>query len=309
MVRSLLVRSILFPCLLLAACATARPHFPTDARAVLGEARANGREVVVFFALPGREQSDRMERLALPAPEVAAALDDGDFASLRLDGAAQKRLYEQWIGGGEGMGLVVLDGDGRPYAARPGPLDPPELAAFVRQCASVRARVLALREAVAAAPKGPDEALALGTQLLELGCRLESEELLLRAAQAGRLEARHRLARLYALDGYCQRARQWLDGVPPTKASDVTLGYVLFKERRHREAAEVLARPAQDPSLGDDRLRACLYLGKALHESGDDAAARVVLQRLSREARGTTFGAAADHTLSHLDSNDHGHTH
>lgn len=303
------VRHALLLPLLFVACATAPVPFARDARAVLGEARANGREVVVFFALEGREQSDRMERQALPDPEVAAALAAGDFASLRLDGVAHKRLYDEWIGGGEGMGLVVLDAEGRPYAARPGPLDPPELAAFVRQCAESRARVRDLRRAVENAPKGPDEALALGTQLLELGCRTESEGLLVRAAQAGRLDARHRLARLYALDGYCQRARQWLDGVPPTRASEVTLGYVLFKERRHREAAQVLAVPANDPSLGDDRLRACLYLGKALHECGDDAAARVVLQRLSREARGTPFGAAADHTLSHLDSNDHGHTH
>lgn len=303
------MRSLPLVAVLLCGCSAPPPSWQGDPRAVLGSARAEGREVVVFFALPGRELSDRMEQAALPDARVAEALRAGGFSCLRLDGAAHARLYAQWVGGGEGMGTVVLDDAGRPYAARPGPLDPPELAAFVSRCAEERPRVRRLRAAVAAKPSGAAEALALGRALLELGCRIESEELLLRAAQGGELEARHRLARLYALDGHVQRARQWLDGVPETPGHAVTLGYVLFKERRPREAVGVLAEAARDPALGDDRLRAALYLGKALHECGEDAAARAVLQRLSREAAGTTFGAAADHSLAHFDSNDHGHTH
>ncbi len=303
------MRSFPLVAVFLCGCAVVPPAWEGEPTVVLGSARAQGREVVVFFALRGRELSDRMEATALPDPQVGAALRAGGFASLRLDGGQYSRLYAQWIGGGEGMGTVVLDGNGQPYAARPGPLDPPELAAFIHRCAEERPQVRSLRDAVAKEPRGAAEALALGRSLLDLGCRIESEELLLRAAQGGEIEARHRLARLYALDGYCQRARQWLDGVPETPGHAVTLGYLLFKERRHKEAVAVLAEPSRDPSLADDRLRAALYLGKALHECGEDDAARAVLSRLSREAAGTTFGAAADHSLAHLDSNNHGHTH
>ena len=265
--------------------------------------------MVVYFALPGREQSDRMERECLPAPETQAALARNGFVSARVDGFEQRRLYSEWVGGGEGMGLCVLDASGRPYAARPGPLDAAEIAALLDLCGKQRERVLALRQRHAEAPLDPRICHELGCTLLELGCRVGAEPLLLQAAQGGELDAHHRLARLHALDGHVVRARQWLRTALPSPAADVTLGYVLFKERRYREAIAQLSRPADDATLGDDSLRARLYLGKSLHEAGDDVSARTVLTRLSQDAKGTTFGAAADHSLSHLDKKDHGHTH
>lgn len=293
----------------LAGCAGTPGRWSDDSAGTLREARAVGRDAVIFFRLAGREQSDRMQRVVLLAPEVTVALDAGGFASLSMDGFAQQRLYSQWIGGGEGMGVCVLDSEGRVYAARPGPQDPPELAAFLRLCASRRQQVLQLRAALARAPVDGKANLALGCALLDLGCRVGTEDLLVRAAQAGEVDANHRLARLFALDGRCERARQWLRAALPSAAADVTLGYVLFKERKHVEAATLLAGPARDPALGDEALRARLYLGKALHECGRDAEARVVLQSLAQDASDSIFGASALHSLTHLDDKDHGHTH
>lgn len=291
------------------ACVSAPEPWAADLLPALSSARKSGRHVVAFFALPGREQSDRMERECIGEPVVRDALRRGGFASVRLDGFQQQRLYGEWVGGGEGMGLCVLDRDGKPYAARPGPLDAPEVAALLDACIANRVRIEGLRAEVAAAPTDAALCHALGCMLLDLGCRVGAEPLLLQAAHGGALDAHHRLARLYALDGHVVRARQWLRTSLPSPAADVTLGYVLFKERRYREAAETLANPAQDPSLGDDALRARLYLAKSLIQSGDKEAARAVLVPLSRDARGSTFGAAADHSIAHLDSGDHDHTH
>ena len=299
----------LLPWLLALGCATPHPAWRPDLMASSSVSRRNGDDLVVFFALPGREQSDRMERECLPAPEVQAALQRHAFVSARIDGFEQQRMYAEWVGGGEGMGLCVLDAEGRPYAARPGPLDAPEVAAMLDLCAGKRALVLDLRRRHAASRLDSRVCHELGCVLLELGCRVGAEPLLMQAAQGGELDAHHRLARLHALDGHIVRARQWLRTALPSPAADVTLGYVLFKERRYLEAAQTLVGPARDATLGDDALRARLYLGKSLHESGDDVSARDILTRLSHDAKGTTFGAAADHSLSHLDKKDHGHTH
>ena len=120
----------------LAACAAA-PRWHDDITAALRQARAGQRELVVFFALPGREASDRMQQ-SLTDDRVLAALGDGGFLAAIADGSVRQHLYATWIGGGEGMGIAVLDGDGRCFAARPGPMDPPEFAAFLRLCARSR---------------------------------------------------------------------------------------------------------------------------------------------------------------------------
>ena len=91
-------------------------------------------------------------------------------------------------------------------------------------------------------------------------------------------------------------------------AAWVTEGYLLYKERRHAEAVAVLAR-ALAGELGDERPRARLFYGKALHEAGRDAEAEAELVALARDAVGTTFAGAALHTLAHLRNPDHGHTH
>lgn len=291
----------------LAAC-TAAPRWQDDVGIALRDARAAERELVVYFALPGRDASDRMQK-SLDDPAVRDALADGGFAAAIADGTARKNLYATWIGGGEGMGIAVLDGKGRCYAARPGPQDPPELAAFLRHCAAARPQLASLRAAVAGASVGPREELALGCLLLDLGCRKECEPLLLLAATAGVDDAQHRLARLYALDGDVVAARRWLASTPRTPSALVTEGYVLFKERKHREAIDMFDRALAGGELGQDRQRALLYLGKALHEDNQDARAVPLLEALAREGTGSTFEAAAAHTLAHLRDPQHGHSH
>lgn len=292
--------------LALAGCASA-PVWQDDVATALSAARRAQRDLVVFFALPGRDVSDRMQR-SLGEPVVGDALAAGDFAAAICDGSVRARLYSQWVGYGEGMGIVVLDSDGRVYASRPGPQDPPELAAFLRRCATLRASLAALRDRPESA-RSPAEQHALGVLFLELGCVRDAEPLLVSAAMAGVADAHHRLARLHALNGNLVRARQWLVNAPQTPASRVTEGYVLWKERRHGEAVQVLEAAARDPRIGDERQRALLYLGKALHDGKQDERAVAVLQALAAEGTGSTFEAAALHTLAHVRDPQHGHDH
>jgi tetratricopeptide (TPR) repeat protein len=298
--------ALLLLALAFAACAAA-PSWQPDVDLALRQARAEQRDLVVFFAQPGRGPSDRMQA-SLKAPEVLAALAEGDFASATADGLHHRNLYQAWIGFGEGMGLAVLDQKGQCYAARPGPMDPPEHAAWLRQCAALRAPLAAARAAVAKAPTPPAQH-ELGCLHLRLGRTKLAEEHLLTAATAGVADARHRLARMHALDGNLTLARRWLAQAPPTGPAQVTEGYLLYKERRHAEAAARLTQALQMPDLGDDRQRARLYLGKALHEDKRDEEARPLLLSLVAEGTGSTFEAAARHTLAHIDDPQHGHDH
>ncbi|HEU4420344.1 MAG TPA: hypothetical protein VFT55_15510, partial [Planctomycetota bacterium] len=274
--------------LLLAACASTATWHP-DLQHALAQSRQSHQDLVVYFALPGREASDRMQA-RLSDPAVAAALREGGFRAAIAAGSSSAGFYSQWVlGGSEGMGIAVLDAAGQVYAARPGPQDPPELAAFLRQCANTRDELAVLR---AMAPGSPHDKYRLGCLLLQLGCRTECEPLLRDAAMAGIVDARHHLARLLALDGNVVAARRWLAGAPRTPAAQVTEGYVLFKERRHAESIAVFEEALQTGQLAEDRQRALLYLGKALHENKQDDRAVPLLQALAAEGTGSTFEAA-----------------
>ncbi|MBK8097300.1 MAG: hypothetical protein IPK26_09340 [Planctomycetes bacterium] len=160
------------------------------------------------------------------------------------------------------MGIAVLDPASDVWAARPGPQDADELAAYLRLCASRRP----LRAAAAKVADAPDDARAkyeFACLRLERGCRVGTEDLFVSAAMAGIHDARHKLARLHALDGNVLSARRWLQDAPKTPEAQVTEGYLLFKERRHAEAVVVLGK-ALDQQLGPERQRALLYYGKAL---------------------------------------------
>ena len=301
-----MIRAALLATLLFAGCASTG-HWQNDVEHASALARDQQHDLVVYFALPGREASDRMQQ-SLQDPLVLDALHDGGFFAAMADGAARSDLRESLIGYGEGMGIAVLDGKGRVYAARPGPQEPAELAAFLRLCVDARAGLRSMRDRTDPITAPMDQHW-LGCQFLQLGCRKEAEPLLLDAAKAGVTDAKHRLARLYALEGDVTRARQWLAAAPRTPAAQVTEGYVLFKERRHREAVNVLEAALQTGDLGDERQRALLYLGKALHEDRQDERALPLLQALAAEGTGSTFEAAAAHTLGHLRDPQHGHAH
>jgi hypothetical protein len=301
-------RGAISAALLLAACSSTAT-WEVDLPQALAASCSSCQDLVVYFALPGREASDRMQS-SLSDPAVSAALRECGFRAAVADGSLHAGFYSRWIGGGsEGMGIAVLDATGHAYAARPGPQDPPELAAFLRQCAAARSELAALRAAAAAQPGNPHEGYRLGCLLLQLGCRTECEVLLRDAAMAGIADARHHLARLFALDGNVEVARQWLAVAPRTPAAQVTEGYVLFKERKHAEAIAVFEAALRTGQLAADRQRALLYLGKALHESNQDDRAVPLLQALAAEGTGSTFEAAAVHTLGHIANPDHGHTH
>jgi tetratricopeptide (TPR) repeat protein len=245
----------------------------------------------------------------LSDPAIAAALRAGGFRAGMAQGSLGAGLYAKWVGGSEGMGIAVLDATGQVYAARPGPQDPAELAAFLCQCADSRAQLSALRAAAASPQAGPHDKYRLGCLLLQLGCRTECEPLLFAAAMAGIVDARHNLARLFALDGNVTAARRWLAEAPRTPAAQVTEGYVLFKERKHKEAVAVFEAALRTGELAEDRQRALLYLGKALHEDKQDDRAVPLLQALAAEGTGSTFEAAATHTLGHIRLPQHGHAH
>lgn len=292
----------------LATSCVAPPEWRDDVPSVLQETRRNGQELCVFFALPGRVQSDRMQA-RIGEPCVMDALAEGSFAAVVADGVERKRLYGEWIGGGEGMGIAVLDGLGYCYAARPGPQDPEQLAAFLRKCSASRGRLQQLRGNLRGAEVSPIDQHELGCLLLDLGCRVHCEPLLIDAALAGVADAKHRLARLYALDGNLNAARRWLKASPRTPEALATEGYVRFKERRHKDAVKVFREALAGKLQGPERQRALLYLGKSLHEGKQDDEAVPILEALSAEGTGSTFEAGARHTLGHIYNPDHGHAH
>lgn len=298
-----LLTSMLF--VLLAGCAA--PEWQRDMQSALSTSRRGAKDLVVYFALPGHDASDFMES-RLPAPVVLQALAAGDFVAVIADGVKRKRMYTEWIGGSEGMGMCVLDGLGYCYAARPGPQDPEQVAAFLNLCASKRAELATLRGRLQQAVVSPMDQHALGCLLLELGCRVHSEPLLTSAAVDGVAESRLGLAHLFALDGNLTAARRWLKTAPKTPAANYIEGYVLFKERRYAEAVKALQSAIATKKLGADRQNALLYLGKSLHQDKRDEQAIPILEALAAEATGSTFEAAASHTLGHIYNPDHGHT-
>jgi uncharacterized protein HemY len=152
---------------------------------------------------------------------------------------------------------------------------------------------------------GPAGQYALGCLLLDLGCRVHSGPLLLHAEVNGVVEARCRLAHLYALDGNVTAARRWLQAAPKTPAAKWIEGYVLFKEQRYPEAVKVLQAALATKQLGVDRQNAMLYLGKSLHQDKHDVQAIAILEALVAEGTGSTFEAAATHTLGHIYNPDH----
>lgn len=288
---------------LLVACATPPP---AAWDAPLGEARAQAHGadalLVVFVALPGRELSDRMEQQALRDPRVLEVLRRHAYVTARIDGFRDATHYAQWIGSGEGMGIAVLDPAGLVGAARPGPQDAPELAAFLEQAAQSRAALAELR-------RNAPRSLARAELLVELGCRREAEPLLRQLAAGGDPRAALLLALLLGQDGRLLDARAALAAVPAGPERDVVDGYICFKERRHAEAVAILERVPSSAVPARERWRAALYRGKALAACGRTEDALAVLQVLAEDARGTTFAGAAEHALTHILDPDHGHAH
>jgi hypothetical protein len=299
--RPLLVSGLL---VLLSGCAA--PEWQRDMQSALSTSRRSAQDLVVYFALPGHDASDFMES-RLAHPMVLDAIAAGDFVAVIADGIERKRMYAEWIGGNEGMGMCVLDGQGYCYAARPGPQDPEQVAAFLNLCVSKRAELAVLRGMLRQPVVGPMDQHELGCLLLELGCRVHAEPLLTSAAVVGVAESRLRLAHLFALDGNLTAARRWLKAAPKTPAAKFIEGYVLFKERRYADAVKALEAAVATKKLGADRQNTLLYLGKSLHQDKRDEQAIPILEALAAEATGSTFEAAATHTLGHIYNPDHGH--
>ncbi|CAN0509583.1 unnamed protein product, partial [Discosporangium mesarthrocarpum] len=174
-------------------------------------------------------------------------------------------------------------------------------------CAACRKEIATLDGMLNQQVIAPLDQRALGCLLLQLGCRVRSEPLLVDAALNHVADAKHRLARLYALDGNINAARRWLRAAPESPAAKATEGYVLFKERRHRDAVMAFDDALKQGLAGAERQRALLYLGKSLHEDRRDDLAKPILEALSKEGTGSTFEAAAVHTLGHIENPDDGH--
>lgn len=291
------------PLLGLTACAAA-PRWGDDLGEAMRAARSNGVDAVVFFRRDGAPESDRTVPQLADA-RVGAALAAGDWVAACVDATNHERLLPEWVGGRDGFGFAIVDAAAQPWAARPGPLDADELAAWLRLCASSRAALLQAKAASEASPADPTAQFELGRLALQLGARRLAEAGLSVAALGGVMDARHRLAKLYALDGDLAKARRWLAGAAPTPAMRLTEGYLLWKERRYDEAAAALEAALAGKQLGDERQWAVLYLGKVWHEQRRDDRAAALLEALVREGTGSLPEASAAHTLRHVRGEPH----
>ncbi|MFM1870614.1 MAG: hypothetical protein RL398_36 [Planctomycetota bacterium] len=283
---------------------TAVPEWGSDLGAVMRAAKSQGADAVVFLRRDGAPESDRTVPQLADA-RVAAALAAGGFVAACVDSAEHERLVPEWVGGRDGFGFAIVDSAARPWAARPGPLDADELAAWLRFCAAHRDELRRLLAACESSPADPTANHALGRLALQLGHRRLAEEALSAAALGGVMDARHRLAKLYALDGDLTKARRWLAGAAATPAMRLTEGYVLWKERRYDEAAAALEAALAGRQLGDERQWAVLYLGKVWHDLRQDDRAAALLDVLVGEGTGSLPEASAAHTLRHLRGEPH----
>jgi tetratricopeptide (TPR) repeat protein len=279
--------------LLLAACAL--PRWQDELLPALAAARAAGRDLVVHFATDAADGP--AAAAGLDEPAVLQALARGGFQAVRCAASANGRLWAEWAGYGPGAGIAVVDASGQPWAARPGPPHPGEVAAFLDLCAARRADLAALRARTARADAQPADQLALGRLLLDLGHCRGAEPLLLDAALSGPPAARHWVARLYAALGQPAQAWPWLRHAPVTPDAELTRGLVLACEGRDEAAVAAFDAALQGGGLGPDRPQALLGLGASLHALRRDDRALPILRALAAEAAGGVGAAAAARLL------------
>jgi thioredoxin-like negative regulator of GroEL len=265
-------------------------------------ARCGASLVLVQVARRDRPLAARMDREVFGDPRVAQLLRE-HFACVRIeDPDAGREAVFPWREESVALASFILDAEGRCNAIWLGAADPASWLAFAERALERAPAIASARARLAGDPSDARARLELGGLLLELGCRELAEENLDFVVASGEdagtssetlVQARERLARLFAESGQCARAREqlcaWslLAGASPSASAsqreraELSRALVLRGERRTSEAVAALEGCLRRDPGGLEAPRVRLELASVRHELGEDALALTELSGLA----------------------------
>lgn len=220
------------------------PLWHTELETALAHARAQDELILCRFALPGRPLDGDLE-IELRDAELSRELAH-DWTCVRFTATEHAQRFSDWVGGGPGMALVILDDTGAPLGARRGFAGAVELRAWLTHAKSLAPRIGELRRAQSPGSPSPGAQLELGELYLELGGELAARRELEAAARAGERDAHLALAQLDTENGAWSSARAhlaaWRDAPSASGAPRAAWveARILHGEYRSSEACEQL---------------------------------------------------------------------
>lgn len=316
----MILRATLALCALCACAALSMLTRPAravgDLAAALEEATASGKLTVVHFGRADRPLCARMQAETLASPAALSAVSDR-FVEIAIDSRAHADAFEQLTGEKGSLATCVVDAKGELVGRLPGFA---ETRAYLRFLDTVERHAAQLASARARARSQPGDLRARGEladALLEVGLEREAGSTL-REATANTTERddaplvaslHERLARLCVLRGDPVEARSHLDEYRRLDPADrahrldravLSEALVLSIERRESEARRLLEdSQSRAPICAEEDAR-LLALGRALHETGDDAGALDRLERLAREHSDSPLLFRAEGLIAHI---------
>jgi tetratricopeptide (TPR) repeat protein len=297
-----------------------------DVPAALGQARREGKLLLLQFTVPGRPACQAMEEETLGAPEVVRRCRE-KFVSARIDVERHPDLFQKTVGGRGSLASCILDDTEDVVSTLAGfaPADD-----FLRFLDRATGRYPALREAREGAAKRPDdpEALAaLGEAYLALDSRRRAEECYEKVVAPGGggggdpawpVLAHERLARIAVSKGQNKEARRHLEEVrrldPEGKRGHedrllLTEGIALGLERRHVESARLLDQALRRFPAGEEADQMKYVLAFVLHQIPENARALEVLEGLLRDHPRSAWVKGAREQIEHIKNPQPDHTH
>jgi tetratricopeptide (TPR) repeat protein len=298
-----------------------------DALAQAGKQR---RLLVVHFWLGGRPLVKSMNDETFTHPEVTRISNAG-FVNLKVDIASRPDLFERTVEGRGGLATCVLDASGDVVSVLHGYADPQTYLRFLRKAESGYPKLKVAREAASRRPGDLAALQLLAETYLELGSSRRAEECLqkllhqaLKGNQPGASQkklaayAHERVARLRALRGKNREAAlhvlEYRKLDPGTRFGRhdrvlLTEALIAWIERRLRDALLKLEEGLEKFPGSQERDQMLLAMGVVLHESGSDAAALQVLEKLLREYPSSQSIEQAKDQISHIKNPPLDHTH
>jgi tetratricopeptide (TPR) repeat protein len=299
-----------------------KPDYPS----ALGQARREGKLLLLQFTIEGRPACQAMEEETLRSPEVVRRCRE-KFVSARIDVDRRPDLFLNTVGGRGGLATCILDTSNDVVSTRVGFASPEEFLRFLEQALE---GYPALRDAREAAAKRPDEAgavAALGEAYLALDSRRRAEECYEKALSLGippegdptcLVLAHERLARMAVAKGQNKEARRHLGEarrLDPklTRGHEdrllLTEGIALGLERRHAESARLLEETLGRFPKSEEADQMKYVLGFVLHQIPENAKALEDLEGLCRDHPRSSWVKGAREQIDHIKNPQPDHTH
>ena len=301
-----------------------------DYEEALAQAGKQQKLLVVHFWLEGRPLVKSMNDETFAHPDVTR-LSNAGFVNVKVDIASRPDLFERTVEGRGGLATCVLDASADVISVLPGYADPQAYLRFLKKAESGYPKLKAAREAASRRLGDLAAVQLLAETYLELGSPRRAEECLqklvrqaLKGKQPGEAQknvaayGHERMARLRALKGKNREAavhvleyRKLDPGNRIGRLDRIVLTEALIAwiERRLRDAIVKLEEGLEKFPVSRERDQMLLAMGVVLHESGSDATALQVLERLLREHPSSPSIEQAREQVSHIKNPPADHTH